>query len=128
MYFFKSAEYSYLEQREPISTLKNLSFRKYSIQKLIQFSQCNNELDVPASNKDCFLLRDTCVPHLAEFAYLEQTEPISTFKILSCRKYSFQKLTQFSQGNNVLENPASNTDGFLSRHTCISSTQLNRHT
>jgi hypothetical protein len=37
-----------------------------------------------------------------------------------------QKLSQFSQGNNVLDAPASGTNGFLLRDTCISSTQLKR--
>jgi hypothetical protein len=60
-----------------------------------------------------------------EYAYLEETEPISTLKNLSCRKYSFQKLTQFSLGNNVLDAPASNTISFLLRETDVSSTQLN---
>jgi hypothetical protein len=36
------------------------------------------------------------------------------------------KLTQFSQGNNVLDAAASNIDGILSRDTCVSLTQLNR--
>jgi hypothetical protein len=36
-----------------------------------------------------------------------------------CRKYSIQKLTQCSQGNNVL-------DDFLSRDLCFSSTYLKR--
>jgi hypothetical protein len=43
----------------------------------------------------------------------------------SCRKYSFQKLTKFSQGINVLDVPHSNIDAFRSRDTCVSSTQLN---
>jgi hypothetical protein len=38
------------------------------------------------------------------------------------QKVIFQKLTQFSQGNNLLNAPASNTDGFLLRDTCVSST------
>jgi hypothetical protein len=54
-------------------------------------------------------------------SYHEQ-EPVSTLKNLSCRKYSFQKLSQFLQGNNVLHDPASNTDDFLSKDTCVSST------
>jgi hypothetical protein len=33
-----------------------------------------------------------------------------------------RKLTEFSQGNNVLDAPVSNTYGFLYRHACISST------
>jgi hypothetical protein len=32
---------------------------------------------------------------------MEQTEPISTLKQVSGKKYSFQKQTQFSKGNNV---------------------------
>jgi hypothetical protein len=38
------------------------------------------------------------------------------------RKYSFEKVTQFSLGNNALDVPASNTDDFLSRDTCVPST------
>jgi hypothetical protein len=34
--------------------------------------------------------------------------------------------TQFSQGNNVLDAPTSNIDGFLWRGTCVSITHLNR--
>jgi hypothetical protein len=57
----------------------------------------------------------------AEMAYFEQTEPISTLKHLSCKKFSLQKLTQYLQRNNVLDAPASNTDGFLLKDTCVSS-------
>jgi hypothetical protein len=38
---------------------------------------------------------------------------------------SFEKLTQFSKGNNVLNASASNLDGFLWRDTCVSSIQQN---
>jgi hypothetical protein len=41
-----------------------------------------------------------------------------------CRRYSFQKLTQFICGNNVLDAAASITNGFLSRYTCVSSIQM----
>jgi hypothetical protein len=41
-------------------------------------------------------------------------------------QYSFQKLTQFSQGNNVLDAPPSNIDVFLLKYTCLYSTQLSR--
>jgi hypothetical protein len=37
-------------------------------------------------------------------------------KPLSFRKYSFQTLTQFSQDNNMVHAPASNTDGFFKRY------------
>jgi positive regulator of sigma E activity len=59
---------------------------------------------------------------LCRIAYLEQTEPVSTLKIVIFGKYSFQKLTQFSHGNNMLEALPFNTDGFLSSDTCVSST------
>jgi hypothetical protein len=36
-------------------------------------------------------------------------------------KYSFQKLTHFSQENNVVDAPASTVDGFLCRDTSVSS-------
>jgi hypothetical protein len=58
--------------------------------------------------------------------HLEQPEPISTLKTLICRQYFFQKLSQSAQGNNVLDAPSSNTDIFLWRNTCVSSSLLNR--
>jgi hypothetical protein len=67
-----------------------------------------------------------CFFNTAEESYLEQREPISTFKNLSCRKYSFLKLTRFSQGNTVLFAEASNIHGSLWRDASVSSTLLNR--
>jgi hypothetical protein len=43
-------------------------------------------------------------------------------KTMISRKYSFQKLTQFSKGNNVPDAAASNIDGFLWRDICVYST------
>jgi hypothetical protein len=57
---------------------------------------------------------------------VEQADPLSTLKYLSFRKYSFQRLTPFSEGNNVLDAAASNIDGFHRRNKCASPTQLNR--
>jgi hypothetical protein len=67
-----------------------------------------------------------CFFNSSEQAYLKQTEPISTLKTMTCKMYSFQNLSQFSQGNNVLHTPVCNIDGFLYRDTCVSSTDLNR--
>jgi hypothetical protein len=50
---------------------------------------------------------------------LEQTDPTSNLKQQGCRKDSFEQLTQFSQGKNVLDAPVSKTDGFLGRHMCF---------
>jgi hypothetical protein len=60
-----------------------------------------------------FFERHTCFFHLDEWAYLEQNEPFSTVKTMVFRKYSFQKLTQYSQGMNILDAPAYNIGGFL---------------
>jgi hypothetical protein len=46
--FFHSVERSYLEKREPISTLKLLHGTTYSFQQLTQLSQENSVLDAPA--------------------------------------------------------------------------------
>jgi hypothetical protein len=40
------------------------------------------------------------------------------------RIYSFLTVTQFSQGSNVLDAPASKVDGFIRGNTLVSSTQL----
>jgi hypothetical protein len=63
---------------------------------------------------------------LTEMAYMEQNEPFSTLNILFCRKYFFQNLTIFTKVNNMVDASASNSNGFLSRDTCVSSTELNR--
>jgi hypothetical protein len=47
-------------------------------------------------------------------------------KIMICQKYSFQKLTEFSQGDNVVDAVAAKIDGYLWGDTCVSSTQRNR--
>jgi hypothetical protein len=57
--------------------------------------------------------------------YLEQREPTSTLENPHSRNYSFQKRTLSSLGNIVLGAAASNIDGFLSRGTWVSSTQMN---
>jgi hypothetical protein len=56
---------------------------------------------------------------------LEQRQTISTLKNRNSRRYSFQKLTLFSQGNNVLDAVASNIHGYLWKDPCVSSCQLN---
>jgi hypothetical protein len=55
MCFFNLAKLAYLKENEPFSTLKTKIFNKQSYQKLAQFSMCNTELHVSASNTDGFL-------------------------------------------------------------------------
>jgi hypothetical protein len=74
---------------------------------------------------DGFLSRNTCV------SSTQLNRPISNksfflhLEILIGRQYSFQKLTQFSHRNNVLDAPASELDGFLLRDKCDSSIRVN---
>ena len=72
--------------------------------------------------------RYMCVFKSAEQAYLEQKVRFGALTIQDGRHYSFQSLTQFSQGINVLSAAASNTAIVLLRDTRIHSTQLNRPT
>jgi hypothetical protein len=55
-----------------------------------------------------------------------QQNDLSTLKTSICRKYSFQKLTEISQEDNVVDPEASFIDVILWRDTCVSSTQVNR--
>jgi hypothetical protein len=48
-----------------------------------------------------------------EIHLLEQNEPVFNLKSLICRKYSFKKPTQFSQGNDVIGAAASKRDVFF---------------
>jgi hypothetical protein len=73
-----------------------------------------------------FSCRDKYVLQLLECAYLEESDHISNLKNLSCRNYSIQNSTQCSQGNNMLECPDSNTDRFISRDICVSSSWMHR--
>jgi hypothetical protein len=103
-----------------IATLKNLICRKYSLEQLSQFSQGKIVLDATASNTNGLLLRYIYMFHWLRWIrlFVSKTAYLH-LEIPSCRKFSFQKLTQFSQGNNVLDVAASNTDAFLWRDTCF---------
>jgi hypothetical protein len=103
MGFFNLAEDAYLEKNEPFSTLKTLICRKYSCQKRTIYSQVNYVMDASASNTDRFLSRDACVSSTQLTRLIWNSRAYFPQKNLSCRKYSCQKLTQFSQANNVLD-------------------------
>jgi hypothetical protein len=55
---------------------------------------------------------------------LEEIHPTSTFKYLSGRSYSFPDPYPISHGKNMVDDAASNIDGFLWRNSCIFSTWL----
>jgi hypothetical protein len=62
-----------------------------------------------------------CFFNRAEYSHLDVREPNTILKNLLSRKYYFPKLSPFSQGRHGLHAPVSNTDGFVSRDTCVSS-------
>jgi hypothetical protein len=94
----------------PLETLK---LQEVLLAKLNQLSQGNNVLDAPASNTDGFL-RVIHVSHQLilicsfgtkwDFLHLESYDLQDVF---------LSEITQFWQVNNMLDSPASNTDGSL---------------
>jgi hypothetical protein len=82
-------------------------------------------LDAAAANTDGFHSRDTCVSSTQLNRSIWNKETISTLKHRNSTMYSFQKLSLFSQGNNVLDAAASNINGYLWRDPCVSSSQPN---
>jgi hypothetical protein len=79
-------------------------------------------LNVAYSNIDCFLCRNACVSSTQLNSPIGAKRDYLYLETMMFKGYSFQKLTQFSQESNVLDAPVSNTDCFLSRDTCVSST------
>jgi hypothetical protein len=95
------------------------SCRKYFFQKLSQFTQGKNVLDVPAFTTDGFLWRVTCVSSTYLNRSIWNKMNISSSGKVWLQNYFFQKSIPFSQGNNVLDAPASKTEVFLWRYICF---------
>jgi hypothetical protein len=83
-------------------------------------------LDATASNIDDFLLRDTCVSSTQPKRPFWRKQSLSPPEIPKFQEEFLSKTTSILKGNSVQEAPASNTDSFLLRDACVSSTQLNR--
>jgi hypothetical protein len=118
--FLQLSSIGLFEKNEPFPTLKTTFSTKYSFQKLTQFSQGDNVLDAADSNVDGFLWRDVCVsstqlnrPNGANRVYNHLGTP-------KFPEVFHSKTNSIFTGNNVLDALASNTDGFLSRGTCVS--------
>jgi hypothetical protein len=125
--FFHSGEWVY-RRKGMYLPLRYMRGTQHLYQNLIRFSQGNHVLDARDSNTDGFLLIDTCASSSQPNRPIWDRISLSKLlKYLTCRKYSFKKLTQSSQGNNVLNAPNFNIDALLSRDTCVSSTQLSSH-
>jgi hypothetical protein len=79
--------------------------RQYSFQKLSQFSQGNIVLHDPASNTGAFLSRDVFL-QISKIGLFGTKKEFLTLENLDGKAGFFQKLTQFSQGNHVIDAPA----------------------
>jgi hypothetical protein len=117
--FLQLSRIVYLEQHETFSIVNTMIFRKYSFQKLTQFSQVNNVLDLLLIT---FILSFWEIHVFLQVSWIDligANKDYLHLKHLSCRKYSFQKLTEFSQKNNVLDAPASKTHSCFWRDICV---------
>jgi hypothetical protein len=76
----------------------------------------NNALDAHASKADEFLLSDVCFLNLAEYASLEQTEPIH-LEPPKLPEVFLEKLIHFLLCSKELDAPPSNTNDFISSNT-----------
>jgi hypothetical protein len=118
-YFFNSAQYACLEQIEPISTLKHLSFWKYFLKNLAiltgkQSARCSG-----------FYHRWFSFEKYMCFFNLAQMPICSKWAFLHLKLWfagSIPVQTQLSKVNDLLDCSAYDTDGFLSRDKCVSST------
>jgi hypothetical protein len=112
MYFFNSTENTYVILNESFYTWK-ISFTGSILSKINtiltgqQGDWCYN-----FSHSWFSFQRYICISGQLKRSTWRK-HPISILPNQSCRKCSFQNLTQFSQGNNVLDAPTSNINGFF---------------
>jgi hypothetical protein len=83
-------------------------------------------IDVHATNIECFPSRDSCVSSTQLSRPIWSKLSVSPHENLDGQAVFLSTLTQFSQGNKVLDAPPSNLGGFLLRDTCVSTIHPNR--
>jgi hypothetical protein len=105
---------------------ENCNYRLYSFPTLTQFSYWINLLQAAASNINSFLQRDTCLYSTQLNRNIWSNSMLTPPWKLWFAGTILSKANSILTVNNVLHAPASNTVAFLSRYTCVSSTQLNR--
>ena len=117
--FFNSAKYDCLEQIEPISTLKHLSFWKYFLKNLPILTGKQSARCSGFYHRWFSFEKYMCVFNLAQM-------PIcSKWASLHLKLWfagSIPVKSQLSKVSNLLDCPAYDTNGFLSGHQCVSST------
>jgi hypothetical protein len=111
--FIQLSKISLYETNEYFPCLKTVIPRKYSFQKQTQFTQLHNGLDAA-----CFKKMVLCgeIHVFREFRWIGLFGSKTAYLHLETPKLKevfHLKLTEFSQGNNVLASLASNMNGFL---------------
>jgi hypothetical protein len=76
-------------------------------------------LDAAASNIDGFLSRDTCVSSTLLNRCIWYKEIYNHLEKPKLQEVFLSKMYSILTLKHVLDAPASNTDGFLSRDTCV---------
>ena len=114
-----------IKEMLPFMTLKMSRDLKYSLQNLVfTVTPCATYCSF---QRRWFSLEDTCISSTQLNRRVSSQQSICPpWNTYSSEKSSFQKTTSILTGNQVLLAPATQTNGFLSRDTCISSTQLDR--
>jgi hypothetical protein len=115
--FFHSLDCYDLEQRWCFSPMKILRSRQYFFKKLTQFTVLNKVLDPLASNINDSLPRATVLLPFTWMGGYSKKVMFSPMKTLRGRQYSFQKLTQYTMLNKVLDPLASNINDLLRKGT-----------
>jgi hypothetical protein len=107
-------------QRWCSSPMETLGGRAYSLKQHTQSSIPNMLLNILASNINGFLRKATVFLHSLERGCFVQSWCSSPLKMLTVRKRSFQKLTQFTKHNNVKSPLVCNINTSLTQLQCFS--------
>jgi hypothetical protein len=83
-------------------------------------------LEAPAYNAHVILLKDPCVSSTQPNKTISDNDRLFPSEKPKFLEEFLSKLSQFSQGKNVLDATPSNTDDYLLSDICISSSHLNR--
>jgi hypothetical protein len=110
---FNLDEQGYLEKTDPISTLKVLSYRKYSFQNVNWFSQRHNMLHAAASNLVVVFLATYMFSHFGWIGLFGGKKLYLHLETPNLQKVFLSKVVKFSEQNNVLGASASNMNALL---------------
>jgi hypothetical protein len=116
---FHSLVWDDFEQRWCSSFMTTMRGRHYSLKQQTQFTMTNKVIDPLAYNINDFLRRATVFLHLLERGFFAQNWCSSLMKMVRGRQYTFQKLTQFTMLNKMLDPLYSNIDDSLTRGTVL---------